>query len=61
VAEVIHFLFYELMNELNTKVKVIVTFIAMLEMIKMGRIGLRESHSFNDFELYALEQDGQNI
>lgn len=54
-------LFYELLSELNTKVKIIVTFIAMLEMIKMGRLGLRESYSFNDFELYALEQDGQNI
>lgn len=56
-----NFLFFELMHELNTKIKIIVTFIAMLEMIKMGRLGLRESHSFNDFELYALEQDGQDI
>ena len=56
-----NFLFYELMSELDTKVKIIVTFIAMLEMIKMGRLGLRESYSFNDFEIYALEQDGQNI
>jgi hypothetical protein len=29
--------------------------------VKMGRIGIRESHSFNDFELYALEQNGQDI
>lgn len=56
-----NFLFFELMHELNTKIKIIVTFIAMLEMIKMGRLGLRESHSFNDFELYALENDGQDI
>ena len=57
--------FFEIMNELQTKVKVIVTFIAMLEMIKMGRMGLRESNSFNDFELYKLEtqpeEDGQNL
>jgi len=50
--------FFELMKEMNSKIKIIVTFIAMLEMIKMGRLGLRESNQFNNFELYAVEQDG---
>ena len=54
-------LFIELMKEMGNKIKIIVTFIATLEMVKMGRIGIRESHSFNDFELYALEQNGQDI
>lgn len=56
--------FFELMRELNDKIKIIVTFIAMLEMIKMGQLGLRESNSFNDFELYNLkqvEENGQDI
>jgi len=54
--------FYELMSEMHSKIKIIVTFIAMLEMIKMGRLGLRESFSFNDFELYELEEEnGENI
>ncbi len=50
--------FFELIKEMNSKIKIIVTFIAMLEMIKMGRLGLRESNQFNNFELYAVEQDG---
>ena len=54
-------LFIELMKEMGDKIKIIVTFIATLEMVKMGRIGIRESHSFNDFELYSLEQNGQDL
>ena len=61
VSEKKQLLFFELMRELNDKIKIIVTFIAMLEMIKMGRLGLRESHSFNDFELYHLEENGQDL
>lgn len=54
-------LFQEIMKEMRNKIKIIVTFIAMLEMIKMGQLGLRESNSFNDFELYELEENGEDI
>ena len=35
--------------------KIVVTFIALLELIKMGEIGLQESPNFNDFEIYLLQ------
>ena len=47
--------FVELVSGMNEKIRIIVTFIAILEMIKMGKIGLRETHDFNDFMIYGLE------
>ena len=47
--------FIEVMREIVEKFKIVVTFIAMLEMVKSGKIGLRESHNFNDFLIYGLE------
>lgn len=46
--------FLELIKELREKIRIIVTFIAMLEMVKTGQIGLRESGKFNDFIIYGL-------
>ncbi|MFA3781890.1 ScpA family protein [Melioribacteraceae bacterium 4301-Me] len=46
--------FIELIKDFKEKIRVIVTFIAMLEMVKMGQIGLRESNKFNDFIIYGL-------
>jgi len=46
--------FVSLVKEMTDKIRIIVTFIALLELIKMGRIGLRESPNFNDFEIYRL-------
>ncbi|MEG8947407.1 segregation and condensation protein A [Rosettibacter firmus] len=46
--------FVEILKELRNKIRIIVTFIAMLEMVKSGQIGLRESPSFNDFIIYRL-------
>jgi segregation and condensation protein A len=47
--------FIELVSSIADKFKIVVTFIAMLEMIKAGKIGLRESHTLNDFSIYGLE------
>jgi segregation and condensation protein A len=47
--------FVELMTDIMEKFKIVVTFIAMLEMVKSGKIGLRESHIFNDFTIYGIE------
>jgi segregation and condensation protein A len=47
--------FLELMADIVEKFKIVVTFIAMLEMVKAGRIGLRESNNFNDFKIYGLQ------
>lgn len=46
--------FIELMKDMANKVRIVVTFIAMLELVKAGRIGLRESNTFNDFIIYGL-------
>lgn len=47
--------FIELVKGIKDKIRIVVTFIAMLELIKMGKIGLRESPNFNDFEIYSLQ------
>ncbi len=46
--------FIELMKDLASKIRIVVTFIAMLEMVKAGKIGLRESKSLNDFIIYGF-------
>lgn len=53
--------FVSLLKEMREKIRIVVTFIALLELVKMGRIGLRESEEFNQFELYGLENNGENI
>ena len=46
--------FLDLMIEMREKIRIVVTFIAMLEMVKAGTIGLRESVNLNDFIIYGL-------
>ncbi|MFA8343867.1 MAG: ScpA family protein [Rhodothermaceae bacterium] len=48
--------FLKLVEDMNEKIRIVVTFVAMLEMIKMQKIGLRESPNFNDFVIYRLEE-----
>jgi segregation and condensation protein A len=49
----VHFLsLVELMKE---KIRVVVTFIALLELIKMNSIGVKESVNYNDFVLYRID------
>lgn len=50
--------FIRLITEMNEKIRIIVTFIALLELVKMGQIGLKESFNFNDFTIYKLEDYG---
>lgn len=47
--------FDEMMKDLNDKIKIVVTFIAMLEMVKAGTIGLRETESLNNFSIYLIQ------
>jgi len=46
--------FISLVKEMTEKIRVIVTFIAMLELIKSGKIELFESPNFNDFEIQLI-------
>ncbi len=50
--------FVDLISGIFEKIKIIVTFIALLEMVKMGQIGLKESENFNDFTIYKLVENG---
>lgn len=43
----IHFL--SLVNGIKEKIKIIVTFVALLEMVKMGKVGIEISEKENDF------------
>lgn len=48
----IHFI--ALCKHMEEKIRIIVTFIALLELIKMNKLGLRETENFNDFVIYSL-------
>ncbi len=50
--------FTKLVEGLKEKIRIIVTFLAMLELVKLGKIDLRESENFNDFEIVSLEENG---
>ena len=48
----LHFL--SLVNEIREKIRLVVTFIALLELTKMAKIGIKESPDFNDFVVYVV-------
>jgi segregation and condensation protein A len=54
----IHFL--TLVNEMKEKIRIVITFVALLELVKIGRIGIRESADFNDFVIIKLN-NGNNL
>jgi segregation and condensation protein A len=49
----LHFL--QLVEELKEKIRIIVTFIALLELVKMGRIAIKETPAFNDFIIIQIK------
>jgi len=49
----VHFL--SLVENMKEKMRVVITFIALLELVKMNRIGLKESPNFNDFILHRID------
>jgi segregation and condensation protein A len=46
--------FLDLVMEIKSKLRLIVTFIALLEMVKENQIGLESSAEFNDFSIIRL-------
>jgi segregation and condensation protein A len=48
----LHFL--SLVHGMHEKIRIVITFIALLELVKMQRIGLKESPNFNDFVLVKI-------
>lgn len=54
----LHFL--SLVNDMHEKIRIVITFIALLELAKMGRIRIKETCEFNDFVL-LLAENGENL
>jgi segregation and condensation protein A len=54
----LHFL--SLIDEMHDRLRIVVTFVAILELVKSQRIGIRESEDFNDFVIYLIA-DGTDI
>ena len=48
----IHFL--SLVHSMKEKIRIVITFIALLELAKMERLGIKESPEFNDFVIYRI-------
>ncbi len=56
----IHFL--SLIENIKEKIRIIVTFIALLELVKVGTIRIKETSNFNDFILLKGDKNyGKNI
>ncbi len=54
----IHFL--SLIHGMKEKIRIVITFIALLELVKISRIGIKESANYNDFVIYKLN-NGRNL
>jgi segregation and condensation protein A len=54
----LHFL--KLIEGMKEKIRIVITFVALLELTKAGRIGIKESSNFNDF-IILNTGDGENI
>jgi len=47
--------FLSLVEGMNEKIRIVITFVALLELTKMGMVGIKESPNFNDFLLMKLK------
>lgn len=52
--------FMSLIDGMKEKLRIVITFVALLELIKMEQIGIRETPDFNEFIIYKRD-NGQNI
>ncbi len=57
-SDYVHFL--DLVAGMRQKLRIIVTFIALLELIKLGAVGIEETPNFNDFMIYRIA-DGKDL
>ena len=53
------FSFRELMEGQPDKLEVVVTFLAVLELMKIGKIHLSQEETFGDMDIETLEQEGE--
>lgn len=54
----LHFL--SIVNGMKEKIRIVITFVALLELTKSGMIGIKESPNFNDFVIIRIN-NGQHI
>ena len=43
----------------NSRIEVVVTFLAVLELMKIGKIHLTQEHAFDDMDIEILEAEGE--
>jgi segregation and condensation protein A len=48
----LHFL--SIVDGMKEKIRIVITFVALLELAKMGMIGIKESPNFNDFVIFRI-------
>ncbi len=53
------FSFRQMLERQSDKMEVVVTFLAVLELMKMGKIHLTQEHTFDDMEMEILEAEGE--
>ena len=53
------FSFFQLLDGQRDKLEIVVTFLAVLELMKIGKIGLRQEEIFGDMDIELREQEGQ--
>ena len=53
------FRFRQLLERQGDKLELVVTFLAVLELMKMGKIGLTQENLFDDMEIETLEAEGE--
>lgn len=53
------FTFRQMLETARSKTEVVVTFLAVLELIKMGKISLRQESAFADMDIETIEPEGE--
>ena len=53
------FRFRQILEQGADKLEVVVTFLAILELMKIGKIHLTQEHLFDDMEIETLEAEGE--
>ena len=53
------FSFRQMLERQADKVEVVVAFLAILELMKIGKIHLTQEHTFDDMWIETLEQEGE--
>ncbi len=53
-------LFGELFSSQTHRIEIVVTFLALLELIRLGQVTVRQRRNFADISLYSLEDGGED-